>query len=807
MTRPEDSFASAQALITPELIVYPVRHHSPACAWHLQQLIAERPPSLLLVEGPRSFTPLAALLARADAKMPLAVYAYAVERTAAGEPERRHAAYYPFCDYSPELVALRAAAALGVPARFIDLDYAEQCGFGATSPDQDAPLLDERHYRRSARLQAMAEQQGCRDHEELWEHLFEIPSVSLTPVEHIERVVAYCRLSRADADAAELARDGSTAREAEMAFHIRAALAERAPDAGPVLAVVGGFHALVLPGLVHSGGARPTLARRAVAEQDAALIRYSFERLDRLNGYAAGMTSPAWHQRLWEQLLRHDRAGLAGSSRVRRETALAVLAEVAAELREKHDVALPMPAFAAAYEQCLRLAALRRRPAPAREDLLDAITSCFVKGDTDADGAVVAAVAARALRGTALGAVPAGAPTPPLVRDFAWRARRQRLKIDDSEPRRASLDLYRRPAHRLTSRLLHGLVLLGVPFGVRTAGPDFVRRIGLERLQEHWEYTYSAATEAALVEASVYGATVPLAVANRFALRIAALATERSARLASERMAEACVLGLHDHLPRLVEELQRTIAAEAAFDSVSAAAATLGVLQESSEPLEAGAIAELPSLLAAAYQRSIYLGRELRGQQCDPSTVIRALTELRELLASRAGQGLDAGLYWAMIEDLAGDHDLALVRGAAVGLLYAAGRRDDDTLGAAVDGHLRGLAQPADAVAFLRGLLATAREAAWQQPRLLEVLDGLFGEWSEEAFVANLPELRLAFAAMTPKETDRIADAVAALHGDEHLGPLVHDDVDAAAVQAQLELSQRVAAILTGDGLGAWLPA
>ena len=60
-------------------------------------------------------------------------------------------------------------------------------------------------------------------------------------------------------------------------------------------------------------------------------------------------------------------------------------------------------------------------------------------------------------------------------------------------------------------------------------------------------------------------------------------------------------------------------------------------------------------------------------------------------------------------------------------------------------------------MAFLRGLLQTAREAAWQQPALLGVLDKLLREWDEEAFVASLPELRLAFAEMTPKETDRIA--------------------------------------------------
>ena len=63
----------ADALVTPELVVVPVRHHSPACAWHVRQVMAEHRPSVVLVEGPRSFTPLVPLLTHPQARMPLAV--------------------------------------------------------------------------------------------------------------------------------------------------------------------------------------------------------------------------------------------------------------------------------------------------------------------------------------------------------------------------------------------------------------------------------------------------------------------------------------------------------------------------------------------------------------------------------------------------------------------------------------------------------------------------------------------------------------------------------------------------------------
>ncbi|MES2264843.1 MAG: DUF5682 family protein [Pseudomonadota bacterium] len=804
-------------LVCDELIIFPVRHHSPACALHLLRLFAARPPCAVLVEGPRSFTPLIEALTHADARAPLAIYAYAVQQAESdaaevdGKAERRQAAYYPFCDYSPELVALREAKRLDIPARFIDLDFAEQALLeAAPRPDSDEDearsLLDERHYRRSHYLSALAVRLGCRDHEELWEHLFEVSAPELTLDQHIEHLAAYCALARADTRAEALAAEGTVQREAEMAWHIRQALAERKPGDGPVLAVMGGFHAVAMPDLLARPCTRPTLPKAKVSDTAAALIRYSFERLDRLNGYAAGMTSPAWHQRLWEQLQKHERAGVSGVVRLRREAALATLYEMAAELRARHGLPLPMPALGAAYEQALGLAALRGRAAPVRDDVMDAVTSCFIKGDADADGQLVRAVALRLLGGDRMGAVPAGTASPPLVKDFQFRARRQRLKIDDSQRRHLVLDIYRREEHRLTSRLLHGLSLLEIPFALRTAGPDFVNGTGLDRLQEHWEYLHTPMTEAALVEASVHGVTVPLAVAHRFGTQLERLRADGSnadARAAAGALVQACVLGLHDHLPRVLALLRQAIAFDAGFEGVAAAAASLGLLGEAREPLAARTIPELRDVLQAAYERAIYLAGDALAAG-DGGGMLAALAQLRELLGSAAGATLDAALYWRMVESLLHRHSQPLVRGAAAGLLYGAGYLDEETLGAALHGHLDSLLQPREAVAFLRGLLQTAREAAWQQANLLQVLDTLLSRWDEADFIANLPELRLAFAGMTPRETDRIAGAVAGLYGGETLGTPVHHDLDAAQLQANLALSRAVREVLAADGLELW---
>ena len=801
--------AFANQLITDEYVILPVRHHSPACAWQVRHAIERYAPSLVLVEGPRSFTDLVPLLTHPNARMPLAVYTYAVLGNGKGETER-YAAYYPFCDYSPELVAIREATARGVPVRFIDLEYPEQIAHEETDeragqpPRDGVSLLDEQALGHSERLRRLAEQIGCRDVEDLWERLFEVDVNDVDLVEHVARVAAYCLLARRDHTPAQLDAEGTTAREAEMTWHLAQALAERPSGAGPVLVVVGGFHAVALPELLADPPRRPT-TRITPTEQGTALIRYGFDRLDRLNGYAAGMTSPAWHQRLWEAYGEHTSAVEA-----RRAACLEVLLDVADALRTTTSMPVPTPSVAAAYEQALRMAELRGHGAPLRSDLVEAVTSCFVKGDADLEGVRVRDETLRVLRGDRFGVLPPGAGTPPLVRDTMARLRAARLQIDDPERRSTKLDLYRKPAHRATSRILHGLGLLGVPFAVRQGGPDFIRGTGLARLQEHWEYGWSPLTEGSLVEASVWGPTLPEAVAARFEVVCRELQEgpdRRDAKAAVSLLAHACVLGLHTAADEITAVVRDAIHSDSRFDSVAEATCHLALLWEGREPLEARRLTALPGLLRSAYERAIYLGREMRDRESDPDVTVAALAMLRELLQGAGGADLDADLYWAMVDHLRVHHDAALIRGAATGLGYSAGRLDERELGQAVAGHLSGTVSPEEAVDFTRGVLATAREVAWQDSGLVPALDEHLATWDEKTFLTYLPQLRLAFSVLTPAETDRVAALVAARHGLVELGPLVRRDVDEQTMARHLALSQEVMAVLRRDGLEAWVTA
>jgi hypothetical protein len=795
--------AHAARLVTDELVVVPVRHHSPACAAAVEKAFARYRPSHVLIEGPRSFDSLVDLLCHPEAEYPLAIYTWSRPKGRPTTSAQGHGGYYPFCDYSPELVAVRLGHAAGIPVTFCDLNVGEQAAAAAEAVlPGDGSLLRENVYEHSRALSALAERLGCRDHEDLWELLFEADPNETDLEEHLARMAAYCLLARLDHTDADLNREGTKAREAEMVHHVREALATRSAGDGPVMVVLGGFHAVALPELLGDPPPRPRLDVGNV-EDGLALIRYSFDRLERLNGYASGMTSPGWHQRIWDEL-----TGGMNPDAARRAAALTVLLDIAEEMRTRHRSPVATPTLAAAQRQMLLLADLRTRPAPLRSDLLDAVTSCLVQGEADVEGLLVRSVTSQVLTGRRIGRVPPGAGTPPLVRDTLVRLAALRLDTNSVEPRNISLDLYRNPAHRRTSRTLQGLRMLGVPFADHVAGPDFVRGVGLSRLQERWTYLWTPATEGHLAEISLLGSTLPEAAEARFTQLLAAAAADGrvpGSKEACSLLAQGAVVGLHEQLTPAVGQVTAALAAEPSFVAAVAACGLLALLAEGREPLEAHHLAGLGELLATAYARSLFLCAGLQGDEEPPAEVATALARLRELLASPAGVDLDPEPFWARVEDLRQRHDRPLVRGAAAGLASTAGRLSLEDLSRDVAGHLASSIPAEDAVAFVQGLFATARETVWQASGLVEALNGRLTGWDEPTFLRALPDLRLAFADLTPRETDRVAELVAALHGGVRPEVGVRHDVDEQTVGANLALSQKIAEAMERDGLGAWI--
>lgn len=80
-----------------EIMLVPVRHHSPACALQLRKVINQWQPSAILVEGPENANHLLPVMVHAETKAPFAIYyAYHDKTKVLSEEQEHFKCYYPF---------------------------------------------------------------------------------------------------------------------------------------------------------------------------------------------------------------------------------------------------------------------------------------------------------------------------------------------------------------------------------------------------------------------------------------------------------------------------------------------------------------------------------------------------------------------------------------------------------------------------------------------------------------------------------------------------------------------------------------
>ena len=228
----------------------PVRHHSPACAYAVLSLIDSVKPDYILIEGPDTFNSLIPSLTDKDTLPPVAIMGqaeYCHHDSGLEEREKSlHSAYFPFCEYSPEWQALRGGLRINATTRFIDLPWAAQVNNEEYSDLQSRSLQKERYLAHSQFIAQLAKQCHCRDHDDVWEHLFELRSIeALADWQTLfNDIFIWCALARLDYEPEVLASEGSSQREAHMLTHIKT-IKQHEPNA-KILIVTGGAHTLAL---------------------------------------------------------------------------------------------------------------------------------------------------------------------------------------------------------------------------------------------------------------------------------------------------------------------------------------------------------------------------------------------------------------------------------------------------------------------------------------------------------------------------------------------------------------------------------
>jgi hypothetical protein len=725
------------------LHVVGVRHHSPACARLVRERIRALRPRHVLIEGPADFNARLDEL-RLPHELPIAIF------THYHHEERAHASWTPFCRHSPEWVALKVAQEVGAQARFIDLPAWHEAFVGVRNRYRD-------HRDRAAEyMAALCQRLRVDNVDALWDHLFEQP---LAEAELAARLGAYFAAIRGEAPGDE--RDGP--REAFMSRCIAWALGDAARAGGDVVVVCGGYHA---PALERAAAplavAEPFPESTPPAEgarHGSYLVPYSWHRLDSFVGYESGLPSPAFYDAVWEH----------GAS----DAAERLLRRAVERLRARRQPVSPADLIA-----CSTMAAglqrLRGHVALGRSDLLDGIAGALLKDALEVplpwsyrgqilprtDPLLVEVMAA--FSGERDGKLASATPRPPLLADVAQLLAAHDLETPPSG-RFLKLDLGS-DGDRQRSRVLHRLRVLGVPGYARTQGPKWATD---PELVEAWKLSRDPDSEAALIEAAAWGPTLEQAATARLEEELLAAGGQLAAL--AQLLGEATFVGIGALALRVLAEVATRVHQEPSLSELGAAAARLLALWRHGELLGAQGAAQLGLVLAAIFDRGLWLYEGVQGPAAPADAgMIAAAVALRDLLRFGEQPLALAGARAAalMLRRAVDAQAPPALRGAAVGFLWSLRHFASASAAEAhVTAAVRGVALPATLGDFLAGLFALAREEVVESHGLLTVLDATLTQLAGEEFLVGLPSLRLAFTYFPPAERERIAERILELHG------------------------------------------
>ncbi len=735
-------------------MLLPVRHHSPACARFVREVILRARPAAVLIEGPADFNDRIDELFLGH-RPPISIYSHV-----AWSDGRRQGAYYPMCEYSPEWQALLAARECGARVRFIDLPFAL-----LAREDRRANRYADDRLRGGHYVEALCKALEVENSDDAWDLMMEQdPGLSADAAR--ERVDSYCRGLR-EMDAGAVA-ESDLRREAYMARHIRAARAEFGSDR--VVVVTGGYHTSGLEQLL--GADEPATATdldvslvwpEEIVERGIALTPYSYERLDSLVGYDAGMPSPGFYHRAW----------CAGAEPVHTP----LLRAMAERLRE-----LKQPVSAAdliAVEMSAQtLATLRGHARVWRRDLTDAVISALVKDDVHLAHPFILAMQS-VLRGGERGRLAAGSPLPPLVKDIHARLAAANL-LPDKAPKERVLTLTK-PDDLAVSRLLHQLRVLGIPGVERVSGVDFSKRNDLTALTETWRLRWMPEQDAQMIEASRYGSALDEAAAAR--LREAAEKLERNGAAAALLLLDSVLAGVMKTADALRRRVAEVLHQDGDLARVAEAIDHLLHLFSWDDTLGTKGSMAAGELLKEAFERAVWL-LESGGAGASAKQEVEAVRLTRDAFErAEEPMRLDRTTFAdALARVQADDRRSPAQRGACAGALWSLHRADP----AHIRRDLLLFAAPEHLGDFLTGLFGLAREEAQRDPELLRAVHEVVIAWRDDAFLTALPSLRLAFMYFTAREKVYLARALftEAAAPEEEPAPLVVSTAEAARAMA-----------------------
>lgn len=746
--------------LSEKLLLFPVRHHSPACSYQLIRTINEYKPDIILIEGPENANSLISVLTDNNTKLPAAVYYYYKDsKKLVNESAEDYKCYYPFLYSSPEYNAMKQAKMLDIPAEFIDLPYcdilintAEQKGLRKNTEKHS--YADDSYLAQSKFYEKICKETNVRNFDEFWEKYFEIAGIFLTPEKFVKQLHTYCIITRLETSEEEMKTDGTFARENHMAQRIT----ETMQKYEKVLVVTGGFHSLGIYSLIKGGKIKPPKIRKIPENLHGCYpMAYSYESADALHGYSSGMSFPYFYDIIINNLLKND-----SPENVYNNLTLDLLVRTAKQTNKK-DIPVSIADVSSAKTLMDGLSALRGSRECGMYELFDGVTSTFIKGEKTVSSSLPLDILRQLATGKDVGFIGDKNHVPPLITDFEEQSSKFRLKIKDVMPNDIELSIFTKQKDMEVSRFLHRMEFLETGFAQMKKGPDLHNNKGRSRVREEWRYRRTPDVDATLIDHTTDGFTIEEACSTT---AVKKLRDEMRCSSAAQVAVDCFLMGITLKKTEL-DLIDEILTADGDFFSVGNGLRYFETLYSLQELYGFSDISSLDYIRQCFEKLIISL----------PSMVNVASERADELISIMksmygiAGNILTSELpvfEQALITMAGADDKEASVYGAVSGLLYAidSSRRTDAET--AMRGYLMGsLEIKKKGADFLKGLFCTARDIILSDDSFLKMTDKLITEMEYDDFLEILPSMKLAFSYFTPSEIQDTAKSVAEIHSVE----------------------------------------
>ncbi len=486
--------------------------------------LEEFQPDCILIEAPADAEKVIPLSANKKMKLPLAILIY-------NPADFNQAAFYPFAKFSPEWQALQYGHKHNLEMGFIDLPQS-----------QSLPLPEENQYSNDLDitdpLGNLAQIAGFKDSERWWDFTFEYAESGMEIFALIEDMVGALRKEIIDQERETLLR------EAYMRNQIRNAIKN---NFDRIAVICGAWHAPTLNDLsaFKQKDDNALLKGLKKIKTEATWIPWTYERLARSGGYAAGVDSPAWYDLIFNS---------------KKDSATRWLTK-AARLLRKNGLDASSANIIEAVNLAKHLAALRDIPLPGLIELKEAALSTLCNGlDVKFN-----LIETNLVIGNKVGKLPKNVPTVPLQKDVLQQIKKARLskEYNSSDPTTKKLDL-RKPTGLLGSKLLHRLSILNIPFGKARKGSRYATGSFSETWKLKWKPEYSIR----VIEASMWGNDIQEATRSYVVHNV-----RNESKL--DRLAELLEKVLKADLPLALSSLLQQISQLAVLQSDTSALMTL----------------------------------------------------------------------------------------------------------------------------------------------------------------------------------------------------------------------------------------